>query len=412
MVTISVRTICELTVRTVSVVLGLLSLWVLWTDPPRFLVSTERLVRRLGSQDKERRTAAESELKERYLDAVPALRRGLGSHDAGVRYGALDLLAQFPSQLRAEDLVDLVVDQDRRVGDRARSELVDREKHLARVTELVLLGWARAEAIARVETLRQLQTSALFLPTVPAETRTALLGVAVQDAAEQVRLEAVKLAMGDSRRTDFPRPVPELIPLLDDPSPAVRARAVEAVGQCGIKGRPHVARLVELATDPDPCVRAAALAAGARIGWPEQEALRLLVAGLRSPAEETRLAAVGRMALLEICEPELVPQLHEVLQTCSPRYRGQVAVVLGACGAHAALAVDELVGMLAGDDGGSGQGAGGSAQTQLGAGLRGDEVLWSRQAVATALGRIGAWSGSLHRFLRLSTTQVERARRV
>ncbi len=354
-----------------------------WADRPVVLVSSEDLVKRLTSRDERRRENARSELQERGFRAIPALRAALTSSHSETRRAALELLAPQNPGMHSEELVVLLTDPDRSVAHGARTALTiaaGSDRHLA---TLMLRGWNQADVATRVKLLKLVKpvpATMLF----PEDVQAAVTAAAFRDAEAEVRLEAANWAIYWARNSAKRELLPEAVPLLEDPSPVVRARAIEAAGWAAWRGgKEQLPRLVELTNDPEPGVQAAALAAGARLGWPETEAVRLLAAGMRSSVEDTRLAAEHGLACLEVCVPELVPQLHAMLPRESSRFAWSAARALGACGADAAVAVADLIGLLSGVPGTLG-GAGSAAASHAA-----DERSL-REVVATALGHIGA----------------------
>ncbi|HYE98049.1 MAG TPA: HEAT repeat domain-containing protein [Planctomycetota bacterium] len=125
--------------------------------------------------------------------------------------------------------------------------------------------------------------------------------------------------------------LPEILPLLDDPSPSLRAAAAKAVGTLG--GRSASGRLRALLRDDAPVVRAHA--AGA-LGFLEiREAGVELARLLEDPEEDVRFMAVR--SLVRLRSPETVPLLLKALDDVHGPVRLGALEALAACGAREAI---------------------------------------------------------------------------
>ena len=164
------------------------------------------------------------------------------------------------------------------------------------------------------------------------------------DAADAVTLAALHHGFVDVRRLGCervgsrvtrgggPAPVAWVLPLLDDPEPAVRIAAAGAVAACGhpagLSGLgPQKPGLTALADDPDPAVRAAALDARAHLGDPAAvaELTRELIAAdaAARPAVLGRITRTGRAEftphLLRLGWTERDPHVRAALLTALDR---------------------------------------------------------------------------------------------
>jgi HEAT repeat protein len=88
-----------------------------------------------------------------------------------------------------------------------------------------------------------------------------------------------------------PPAVPELIRTLDDPSPAVRGRALWALGIMGPDAKEALGQASQFLQDSDPQMRALAAQVMAEMGSVARPALPLLVKCLRDPVAQVRLRA-------------------------------------------------------------------------------------------------------------------------
>jgi HEAT repeat protein len=109
--------------------------------------------------------------------------------------------------------------------------------------------------------------------------------------------------------------------LANDPSPAVRAAAVRALGRC-MQGSPAEA-LERALADPDPDVRATALQALPASADPQTA--NLVSRSLADPDERVRRAAMHRFAVTVGADRQAA---WAVLRSCSPRERGELVAAL------------------------------------------------------------------------------------
>lgn len=189
----------------------------------------------------------------------------------------------------------------------------------------------------------------------------------LSDPAPEVRAEALDLLV----EHPAPEAVPQLISRLTDADDTVRSLAAEALEQLGRGAAPAIPALVRLSEDPSRLVRGSAIEALGAIGTPEaMSALNRLLggpdAGLRAHAAEV-LPCFGSAA---------VPPLTRALDDGDAQVRRSAALALGEIGPAAGLAVPRLS-ELAGE--------GRSWLSRLAGGWFGDPV---RNAAAEALRRI------------------------
>ncbi|AMV40719.1 PVC-type heme-binding CxxCH protein [Planctomyces sp. SH-PL62] len=126
-------------------------------------------------------------------------------------------------------------------------------------------------------------------------------------------------------------PPADLAPLLCDPRPAVRRRAVDALGKLGAAATPTLIEVVE--HDRIDVARRNAVWASARIDAPEARAVARI--GLADGDETVRQAAANVVSLTR--DPQAVAPLVALLEGPSPLNRRVAAEALGRIGDKAAI---------------------------------------------------------------------------
>jgi HEAT repeat protein len=152
----------------------------------------------------------------------------------------------------------------------------------------------------------------------PCAAQRSFVAKALGDTREDVRRAAVAVTAG-SEPADI---LDTLEPLLDDPSVAVRATVVQALGQR--RARRALLRL-ERQFERDPETRLHSLRAIGRIG--DGSAARRLMACYREHERAVRLAIID--ALGAITAPVAEPFLAQLLCDRRPDVRGRAVVAIG-----------------------------------------------------------------------------------
>lgn len=144
----------------------------------------------------------------------------------------------------------------------------------------------------------------------------------------------------------------ELVPLLDDPRPAVRDRAIERLAQIGLKGVPELAALLRAGT-ASVDARSSAVWALCRIDGPEARAATRLAlkvpprsATARSSDEEFAAPMNGAHAAGLHRDPDAAASLIELLKVAHPPLRRRAAEALGRIGRS--IAAPALIDVLRG----------------------------------------------------------------
>lgn len=128
---------------------------------------------------------------------------------------------------------------------------------------------------------------------------------------------------------------------LQDLSPAVRQRAVEALGYFGPKAVPVLTR--SLASDASVDVRVAVAAALGALGPAAREALPALIEASTAPEPKVRAGAALALAKVGREVKETVPALVRALEDAEPAVRFAAAQAVGGLGPTASEAVPGLV---------------------------------------------------------------------
>jgi HEAT repeat protein len=192
------------------------------------------------------------------------------------------------------------------------------------------------DATVRIAALRALAARG-WLDRAPAEVREALAA----DPDWGVRLAYRRLR-------DLDAGLPELLAVLDDPHPALRAFAFTILEKRDAEDRIPWSRMRAGIEDPDSAVRLAALRAFRP--WNDDvcpsEAQRALVGALRDANPSVREQAAGRLRWLMDGSPPVVEPLVAALSDESPDVRREAVDALEDAGATAAAGVPALVRLL------------------------------------------------------------------
>jgi HEAT repeat protein/lysophospholipase L1-like esterase len=163
-------------------------------------------------------------------------------------------------------------------------------------------------------------------------------GRALRDRDSEVRAAAAWALT----RTPSAATVPALVAALEDPSPAVRAEAADALGSAGAAAAAARPSLFDLTTDASEPVRWSAARALSRIGVASPEWTERLAGVLRS--DDPYVRGFGAWTLGEIgpAASDAVPELVEALARDEAYGRGGAAAALARMGPYAAPAVPVL----------------------------------------------------------------------
>ncbi len=217
--------------------------------------------------------------------AIATALRGASDPSPGVRRVAVEILGHFPPAAAAAPLVSALGDPDPEVR----------------------------------------QAALRALPRVNASA--ALLEVSMQTQAPEpeVRLLAVDALRQLAR---FPRGLAHVLrPLLDDPHPAVRARAAAAL--LAAQPNPQAAAMLRaMSEDPEAHIRAVALEA--LVGWGDRANYDLAARGLTDPSPLVRQAAI--QALPQIDRERCLIPLADALADVHPAVRTAAAESLAGIG--------------------------------------------------------------------------------
>ena len=258
----------------------------------------------------------------------------LGSSETRVRVAALRALAGLSAEHALPAMIRRLADSAEPVRKAAVRSLGAMEAAVVTGALLAERAFADAHAPLVLEVMR----------IAPCTAQKEFVAGALEDEREEVRRAAVGV-LAASEPLDF---LEVLEPLLGDPSAAVRAEVVQAMGQR--RSRRALLRLQEQ-FDRDPGTRAQALRAIGRIG--DSAAARRLIACYREHERWVRLGIID--ALGAITAPVAEPFLARLLNDPRPDVRGRAVVAIGQYAtdgavsrlAHATLDTDARVRLAA-----------------------------------------------------------------
>jgi HEAT repeat protein len=192
----------------------------------------------------------------------------------------------------------------------------------------------RTAAVALIKTINDSEQSVRFaamraLGQIHEESAVQAL---TQQLEHYRKGEGAWSALDGLARIGHPSSVPVFKARLTDKDPSLRAAAAEGLARTGDTS--EVAALEEVAgTDPSPTVRAAAAFALQKLG-------RNYVARLAEPLDSARMAQQIAGYFMELGQP-VAAQLTPMLKDPSEAIRGNVALILGAIGTQAEIALLE-----------------------------------------------------------------------
>jgi HEAT repeat protein len=281
-------------------------------------------------------------------DAVPALRKGLRSHDAAVRKQMVAILAklQQPSQDVIEELLARAQDKDGEVAlaaikaldnfgpaaAAAKESLLDlarHDKNLQHVAETAALNVSREAGKPRYRSALEARPDADVLAALKspdAPTR--------QEAADALR----------SRSDDNGAIATALIETLNDSDEKVRFAAAKSLAHFGKYSRVAMATFIQWLEANNPAQQRAALTALAGMGPDAKPALPMVVkvATSESVDEDKDLVKVLSV-VLRVIGPEASQPLLAELKNADPAVRARAARAVASMGVVGATAVPDLI---------------------------------------------------------------------
>jgi signal transduction histidine kinase len=226
--------------------------------------------------------------------ALPTLRAGLKDADTRVRCAAADYLAQFRLEVPAlaDDLTEVLNDQDPDVRFRAARALWLRKGHGSEAAIQALIGLAGSPAV----------------PHNPGRFEVVRL---IQHTEEKAQLRAISA----------------LIPLIDAKDPTVRREAVECLAAFGPQAHAAVPSLERILDRDDRVLRCLAASALSGIeGWDKdrvEASLGPLIDDLALPPQMRQTIDSVTKSNLVRRNPEYVRSLGKSLETCLRQAQGQ-----------------------------------------------------------------------------------------
>ena len=281
-------------------------------------------------------------------DAVPALRKGLRSHDAGVRKQMVAILAKLPqpSQDVIEELLARAQDKEPDValaaikaldafGPAAASakepllEISRRDKALQHVAETAALNVSRDPQKPRYRSALEAHPDADVLAALKspeAQTR--------QEAAEALR----------SRTDESGAIATALIETLNDSDEKVRFAAAKSLAHFGKYSRVAMATFIQWLDTPNPAQQRAALTALAGMGPDAKPALPAVVkVAISESVDEDKDLAKVLSVVLRVIGPEASQPLLTEMKNADPAIRARAAHAVASMGVVGATAVPDLI---------------------------------------------------------------------
>lgn len=232
----------------------------------------------------------------------------LGASETRVRVAALRALAGLSAEAAVPAMLRCLADPSEPVRKAAVRALGAMDAGLVTSALLSERELACAQAPLALEIMR----------ISPCSAQREFVGTALCDGREEVR----RAAVGVLASNETLESIEVLEPLLEDPSVAVRAEVVQALGQR--RSRRALLRLQEQ-FDRDPDTRAQSLRAIGRIG--DGAAARRLMACYHEHQRWVRLGIID--ALGAIAAPAAEPFLAQLLCDRRPEVRGRAVVAIG-----------------------------------------------------------------------------------
>ena len=144
--------------------------------------------------------------------------------------------------------------------------------------------------------------------------------------------------------------LPELIILLKDPNPSVRAAAAEAVGKFEGVGKEVVPSLIDVLDDPNPIVRINAINSLSSFGSDAQSALPQLIEGLSDPDRVIRKTIINALSRLGKDAKPAARGLSKLIQGNDSGISVAALMALGQIGSEANVAVPDVGQALTNED--------------------------------------------------------------
>lgn len=136
--------------------------------------------------------------------------------------------------------------------------------------------------------------------------------------------------------------VPALIDILDDPNPAVKINAINALSTFGPEAQPGLPQLVEELNTSDKGVRRIIINALGRLGKEAKPAAQGLSSLIQEGDTETSLAALMALSQIGSEASVAVPEVGNALASDDPQIRTFAALTLGRMGEAAEPVLPEL----------------------------------------------------------------------
>jgi HEAT repeat protein len=227
----------------------------------------------------------------------------------------------------------------------------NRQVRLLVIYTLREMGELAKDAIPQLKALANnadddIRTGAAFaLTTIDRETRKAVLAdylAKMQDIDPSVRQSAT-YQMNSSMGRFAKDAVPQIVLLLKDQRPNVRASAISVLTSLGESRKDFIPQFVLMLKDSDHTVRIQAVYALGGTTKFSQEVVYQIIPLLKDPNREVRIAASRSLASLG---ENIIPLLVQLLQDQEPLTRSGSACALGLMGESAKPAIPELIPLL------------------------------------------------------------------
>ncbi len=144
--------------------------------------------------------------------------------------------------------------------------------------------------------------------------------------------------------------LPELLILLKDPNPGVRAASANAIGKIEGVGKEAAPSLIDILDDPNIAVQISAVNALSTFGSEAQPGLPQLIMGLKSQDRSLRKATINALGRLGKDAKPAAQQLSHLIQEGDTETSLAALMAIGQIGNDATVAVPEVGKALASED--------------------------------------------------------------